>query len=378
MERKKILFISSWFPNKIEPTNGNFVQRHAEAVANIHDVEILHAIGDFDQKQKYLVDDQLINGIRTYIVYYRNSKNPAQNFLRRMEAYKRGFYKLQRPDLIHANVMHNSMLFAVYLKKKFKIPFVITEHWTALRKVNKDRTPFITKFIAKLIGNTADYVLPVSHDLEKGLKEIGIKTAVKVIPNVVNTDLFKPAGKSSPDFTFIHVSNLIPRKNADKILKVALQLLSEGYQFNLQLGGDGDVDQLKEAVKKANAEERIEIFGIQTIAQVAERMQRSDCFILFSDDENQPCVIAEAFACGLKVISTNVGGIGEFFPENAGILLPKVDEQQLFSAMRTSLERTKYDVASSISQYARATFSQEIIAQEFSEVYQIVSKNLNS
>lgn len=374
MEKKKILFISSWFPNKLEPTNGNFVQRHAEAVAKIHDVEIVHAIGDFNQKQKYLEDDQMINGIRTCIIYYKNSRNPVQNFLRRMQAYKKGYDKMQKPDLVHANVMHNSMLFAVYLKKKFKIPFVITEHWTALRKVNHHHTPFITKFIAKIIGNTADKVLPVSSDLEKGLKEIGITTEVKVIPNVVNTSLFKPVRKSDSDFTFIHISNLIPRKNSDKIVKVALKLLSQGYQFNLQLGGDGNIDQLKKDVRNAQAEDRIEIFGMQTIAQVAERMQKSDCFILFSDDENQPCVIAEAFSCGLKVISTNVGGISEFFPDNAGILLTKVDEEQLFSAMSVILEGAKNESVSSISQYAKDTFSEEIIAKKFSEVYENICK----
>ena len=377
LERKKILFISSWFPNKIEPTNGNFVQRHAEAVAKIHDVEIVHAIGDFNQKQKFLEDDRVINGIRTCIIYYKNSKNPVQNFLRRMQAYKKGYHKMQKPDLVHANVMHNSMVFAVYLKKKFKIPFVVTEHWTALREVNRNRTPFITKLIAKIIGNAAEKILPVSGDLKKGLKKIGITTEMKVIPNVVNTNLFKPVMKSGSDFTFIHVSNLIPRKNSDKILKVALKLLSKGYRFNLQLGGDGNIDTLKDEVKNAKAEDRIEIFGIQTIAQVAERMQKSDCFILFSDDENQPCVIAEAFACGLKVISTNVGGISEFFPENAGILLPKVDEEQLFSAMSLILEEPKNESVSLLSQYAKDTFSEEIIGRKFSEVYENICKNKN-
>ena len=68
--RYKILFISSWFPNKLEPTNGNFVQRHAEAVARLHDVEILHSIGDATQKQTYIFDDQISNGIRILIACY--------------------------------------------------------------------------------------------------------------------------------------------------------------------------------------------------------------------------------------------------------------------------------------------------------------------
>lgn len=381
MERKNILFISSWFPNKIEPTNGNFVQRHAEAVSLVHNVEILHAIGDFDQDEKYLFDDRLINGIRTLIVYYKNSKNPVKNFFRRMKAYKKGFSKMQKPDLIHANVLHNNILFAVYLKKKYKIPFIVTEHWTALRKINSEITSKIIKQTAVIIGNQAEFILPVSNDLLLGLKDLGIKSKMKVVPNVVNTQLFLPQRKADSEFTFIHVSNLIPRKNPEKILDVALNLLDNGFAFKFQLGGDGNdeiINKLKNKVADSKFSDKITVFGIQTLNEIAHRMGCSDCFILFSEDENQPCVIAESFASETKVISTNVGGIEEFFPDNAGILLKKVDEAELYSAMVRMLKHDRNDDLSFLSQYAKDTFSQEMIATKFSDIYAQVLKGLRS
>lgn len=381
MERKNILFISSWFPNKIEPTNGNFVQRHAEAVSLVHNVEILHAIGDFDQDEKYLFDDRLINSIRTLIVYYKNSKNPVKNFFRRMKAYKKGFSKMQKPDLIHANVLHNNILFAVYLKKKYKIPFIVTEHWTALRKINAEITSKIIKQTAVIIGNQAEFILPVSNDLLLGLKDLGIKSKMKVVPNVVNTQLFLPQRKADSEFTFIHVSNLIPRKNPEKILDVALNLLDNGFAFKFQLGGDGNdeiINKLKNKVADSKFSDKITVFGIQTLNEIAHRMGCSDCFILFSEDENQPCVIAESFASETKVISTNVGGIEEFFPDNAGILLKKVDEAELYSAMVRMLKHDRNDDLSFLSQYAKDTFSQEMIATKFSDIYAQVLKGLRS
>lgn len=381
MERKNILFISSWFPNKIEPTNGNFVQRHAEAVSLVHNVEILHAIGDFDQDEKYLFDDRLINGIRTLIVYYKNSKNPVKNFFRRMKAYNKGFSKLQKPDLVHANILHNNMLFAVYLKKKYKIPFVVTEHWTALRKINAEITSKIIKQTAVIIGNQAEFILPVSNDLLLGLKDLGIKSKMMVVPNVVNTQLFIPQRKADTEFTFIHVSNLIPRKNPEKILDVALNLLDKGFVFRFQLGGDGNdeiLNKLRKKVENSKFSDKITVFGIQTLNEIADRMGSSNCFILFSEDENQPCVIAESFASEIKVISTNVGGIGEFFPDNAGILLKKVDEPELYSAMVRMLKHDRNDDLSFLSQYAKDTFSQEMIAVKFSAIYAQVLKRLRS
>jgi len=373
LERKNILFISSWFPNKIEPSNGNFVQRHAEAVSLKHNVEILHAIGDFDQDVKYIFDEKVINGIRTLIVYYKNSKNPFQNFSRRMKAYKIGFSRMQKPDLVHANVLHNNMLFAVYLKKKYRIPFVVTEHWTALRKINQNVTSKIVKLTAAFIGNHAEVVLPVSQDLLLGLKSLGIKTEMKVIPNVVNTKLFSPQIKLDDEFTFIHVSNLIPRKNPEKILNVAIKLLENGFLFKIQIGGDGDdeiIKKLENRVDNSNFHDKIEIFGIQTLDQIAERMRNSDCFILFSDDENQPCVIAEAFASGLKVVTTNVGGIAEFFPDDAGILLEKANVEMLEKAMIKVLQNGKNHDRKELSQYAEDKFSIETIAESYNGIYE--------
>lgn len=366
----KILFISSWFPNKLEPTNGNFVQRHAEAVAMKHDVEVLHTIGNFDQAENFVFDDQVVNGIRTLIIYYKNSKNPIQNFIRRMKAYKLGFAKLQKPDLVHANVLHNNMFFAVLLKKKYQIPFVVTEHWTLLRKINHHTTSSITKWVAKYIANKASMILPVSDDLKISLSELGIKTPMKVIPNVVDTKLFEPTDSAHGDFTFVHISNLIPRKNADKILNVAIKLLKEGFKLNLKIGGDGDTKNLRNVVKREGFEDQIEVFDTLTLTQVSEKLRNSDCFILFSEDENQPCVIAESFASGIKVISTNVGGIAEFFPSNFGILVDGSDEELLENAMKKLMNEKVIANKKEISEYAEKTFSKDAIAKQFSDVYE--------
>lgn len=368
----KILFISSWFPNKLEPTNGNFVQRHAEAVSLLNDVEILHAIGDLDQEDNFVFDDKTVNGIRTLIVYYKNTRNPVINFTRRMLAYKKGFNLMNKPDVVHANVLHNNMLFAVYLKKKFGIPFVVTEHWTALRKINEKITSKSIKLTAKIIGNQAAKILPVSRDLQSGLENLGITTPMKVIPNVVNTELFSPKDAPNEEFTFIHVSNLIPRKNADKILKTAIRLLNEGIRFRLKIGGDGDIKPLQELSENSPHSDKIEIFSIQPIEKIAEKMKQADCFILFSDDENQPCVIAEAFSSGIRVISTNVGGIGEFFPDQFGILLDRVDEGLLEDAMKNILNQQDVPDSSKFVSYSEKTFSQRAIAEQYTSVYKEV------
>ena len=368
--RFKVLFISSWFPNKLEPTNGNFVQRHAEAVSLLHDVEILHAIGDSTQNEKFIFDDKVIKGIRTLIVYYKNSKNPLLNFYRRMKAYQLGFKRVEKPDLVHGNVLHNNMLFAVYLKKKYKIPFVTTEHWSVFQGVNHFKISEISKIIARTIANNASYILPVTQNLIFGLRKLKIFASMKVIGNVVDTEIFNFEKRQSQNFTFLHVSNLIPLKNPDKIIQAAVKLYNENFKFSLEIGGDGDVDMLNSLIREYNAESYIKTFGMISSQEVANKMKNASCFLLFSDYENQPCVILESFATGIPVIAPRVGGIPEIVEENRGILVEKADEKALFEAMKNVLEdKIAFESPEVIRSYVVDNFSKQKIAEQFSEIY---------
>lgn len=368
----KILFISSWFPNKLEPTNGNFVQRHAEAAALYNEVEILHTIGDFNQKEIFVFDEKIINGLKTLIIYYKNSKNPLRNFIRRMKAYKIGFAKMQKPDLVHANVLHNNMLFAVYLKKKFKIPFVITEHWTAYQENASDAHGALWRFFAKFIANQSSAVLPVSQNLKKGLLALGVKKPINVISNVINTEVFKLNVNEQKNsiFTFLHVSSLVERKNPDKIIRTAKRLHDKGYQFQLSIGGN-DPKNIQTQINELSASSYISTFGLLTLEGVAKKMQESHALVLFSENETQGCVLVEANACGIPVISSNVGGVPEFVNEKSGILVKKDDEEDLYRAMEdVLLQKVKFESAENLHNEIKEKYSPKIIGDSFSKVYQ--------
>ena len=368
----KVLFISSWFPNRLETTNGNFVQRHAEAVSTLHDVEVLHAIGDFNQKEIFVFDEKVINGIRTLIIYYKNSKNPIQNFIRRMKAYKMGFEKMRTPDIVHANVLHNNMLFAIYIKRKYKIPYVVSEHWSGFLKINRSKLSFTTLFIARTIAKKASYLLPVSRDLKEDLEKLELGKNFKVVGNVVDTKVFYPAVSQRNVFTFLHISNLIPLKNPDLMIEAAIRLRKEYENFEFHIGGDGDVARLNNIIEKHNAQDFIKTFGEISHKDVAEKMRNSDCFILFSDYENLPCVLLESISSGTPVIATRVGGIPEIINENQGILINRSTEE-LYLAMKNMLTRNiNVDSPEQLHQYILDNFSVSTVAKDFSEVYNSV------
>lgn len=371
---KKVLFLSSWFPNKQEPTNGNFVQRHAEAVALLQQVEVLHVMAVSDQKDAFLVEQQTIHGVFTVTVYFRQSSFSVLNLARKFQAYHKGYQNVHRPDLVHANVLQNNMFFAVYLKKKFKIPFVVSEHWSGFLAVNSAKLSALQLFTARIIAANATFVLPVSENLKKNLQKLKIGKNHLVIGNSVDNDLFSPKKKAEKKaYTFLHISNLVPLKNADKIILTAIKLHAEFQNFELQIGGDGNVNALHEIIEQHQAAHFITTFTALTPEEVAAKMQNADCFVLFSDYENLPCVLLESLACGTPVIATDVGGVSEIVNPSNGILINTV-ETELYKAMQAMLLGKCYP-SEVISRDIALKYSKSEIARQFSQVYTLALQN---
>ncbi len=75
-QRHHILFLSSWYPSRVLPNNGDFVQRHAEAVATKHQVTLIHVISDENLAAPIEITENNINDVRTLIAYVKVSSNP--------------------------------------------------------------------------------------------------------------------------------------------------------------------------------------------------------------------------------------------------------------------------------------------------------------
>src|SRR5207237_7890422 len=59
----------------------------------------------------------------------------------------------------------------------------------------------------------------------------------------------------------------------------------------------------------------------------------ADVFALTSDFDNSPNVVLEAMACGLPIVSTDVGGLREFVDADVGELAPPRDAGAVAAAL---------------------------------------------
>ncbi|MFZ1260557.1 MAG: hypothetical protein WAQ93_08730, partial [Chitinophagaceae bacterium] len=130
MARKKILWLCSWYPDKMEPFNGDFIQRHAYAAALYNDIYVIHVAGDVTGEAKGI--EHVINraeGLTEQIIYYNKSTSwfgKAVDYYRWSSIFKQAIRKYilenGKPDLVHVHIPFKAGLMAIRIKKKYGIP----------------------------------------------------------------------------------------------------------------------------------------------------------------------------------------------------------------------------------------------------------------
>lgn len=372
--RKNILFLSSWFPSKSHTTLGNFVQRHAEAVALLNNVHVLYVVFSSNQKEVFVIEDHEELGVKITIVYCK----PAGVFnpIRKWRGFLLGLEHLKVKhqfhfDLVHHNVIWKDTWQPWLIHRKFKTPYIITEHWTGFDKTSRGKTPLLLKPFAKFFTRNASALCPVTENLAVNMRSFGIIGNYRVVPNVVDTDLFRLTDKPNDKVYFLHVSSLIDdHKNVSGILRSWKQAIGQNPNMHLTIGGDGPWEFFQlEAQRLEIPSVSIAFFGEKKWAEIAELMQQSHCLILFSNYENLPCVIVESLASGSAVISTDVGGISEHINNERGILIAKQDERALVKAVLLYASEYQKTNKLELRIYAERHFSKQAIAVSYDEVY---------
>ena len=388
MERKKILWLCSWYPSKMDPFNGDFIQRHARAAALFNDIHVIHVTYDYPNDVENSGQElNSIGQLSEQIVYFKKKKSlkaKLTNQLRWLANYKKTIrnyiIKNGKPDLVHLHVPMKAGVLALWMKKSYKISYIVTEHWGIYNHIVEDK--YASKSVAfkkytKKIFERASKFISVSDYLAKGINRQICKKDYVVIPNAVDTDLFYYKEKEASAFRFIHVSNMVPLKNAEGILRSFKNFIQQNINAELIMVGDIGPQIRDYAQTLSFPAGAIKFLGEIPYTQVAAEMQKADCLLLFSNIENSPCVIGEALCCGLPVITTNVGGIPELTSESNSLLIESKDEDALTQAMHEMVGGINNYNRKKIAENAISKFSYSVIGKQINTVYEeiIASKS---
>jgi glycosyltransferase involved in cell wall biosynthesis len=297
-------------------------------------------------------------------------------FFRIRKAYRKGIefamQKYGKPDISHVNILTRTSFPALWLKRKYKIPFIITEHWSRYLPEDDTFKGFFRKKITQYAVKRAAAVTTVSSSLMRAMQSHGLyNTNYQIVPNVVDTNLFQPFVTEKKDKkSILHVSGLDNReKNFAGILRVVNKLAQKRNDFVFNVIHNCDNSAYLPFVEENNLHDIVVFHGQKSGKELVKHFNEADFFVLFSNFENLPCVLIESFACGKPVVSTNVGGVPAIVSKDSGILIDTKDETALENAILYLLDHYQDYDSAAIRNYAVEHFSKKTVGEMFLKVY---------
>ena len=348
----KVLFVTTSWPTEESPVDGVFVQEHARAAAEVADVRVLHLQRGPGGLQQVGDDPP------AWRLGYRGLPRPFS-----YGSFFVGPLRLRswRPDVVHAH-SHLAALAALPLRR----PLVYTEHWSAFLPEGGDRLSTPMQLAAKLALRRADLVLPVSEALRRELARLAPRTRMRVVPNVVDADVFHPG--DAPDPGRLLTAGLLNdgRKGLDLVLEA---LVRTDGALRLEVAGDGERRAEYERLSgKLGLGGVVTFRGLLSKPELAESMRGSGLFVLGSRWENNPCVVLEALASGLPVVANRVGGLPELIDDKNGVLVERADPELFASGIAEALKR-RFD-RTEIARRARDRFGRDAVAEQLRNAYE--------
>jgi len=338
-----------------------------ESVRNLSKKSIDKSISIHEQENHIAYVTQAYNwfGRHDFYISKKTQKLPDK-------LYKQYIKDKGVPDVIHAHVGMFGGWNAKFLKQKYNIPFVLTEHSTQV--LNKALTPSRTKMYRSIL-ESASRVCAVGNALSESIKDqFGVKP--EVIPNFVDLNKFKilPNVKST-DNRILAVGNLIPIKRFDLLIESFAEVTKSFPDLKLHIIGSGpQKSELDALITQKGLSDSILLCGKIDNNKMSEQYNMAKVVVSSSDVETFGVACAEALACGVPLVATKSGGPEDFVTETNGILCPTGDKQALTDAIilvLKKLEENQYN-NKTISEAIGAKCGGDAIVNNYTRIYESV------
>ncbi len=359
----RVLVLSSVYPSATIPTRGIFVHERTRHLSPVDRLEVVAPVSWFPLNRLLRGKDRALvpaAGIRDGVsvsyprflsiprvgksldgLLYFASVLPALLHLRRRFRF----------DLIDAHFAYPDGLAGILLGRLFDVPVVVTLRGTEVRLArSRLRRPQVV-----LVVRRAARVIAVSQSLADLAVSLGApQDRVRVIPNGVDGGRFRPGpradarkrlGLPADRPLIVSVGGLTERKGHHRVIAALPRLLlRHPGALYAAVGGpsvEGNNEPLlRRLAAELDLEGHVLLPGATPHEEIATWLQAADLFCLATANEGRPNAVMEALACGVPVVTTDVGGNREIVePGRDGLLVPFGDGPALERALETALER---------------------------------------
>jgi glycosyltransferase involved in cell wall biosynthesis len=184
------------------------------------------------------------------------------------------------------------------------------------------------------LDRSAFLVVP-SGFLQEVFAEYGVET--RVISNIIDLERFRPetTPRAKEGFILIATRNLETIYGLDTAIKAVGIARERIPGLRLKIAGSGpQLQELQALVHHLDLAHQIEFVGRLGPKEIISLYQSADGLLNPATVDNMPNSLLEALACGVPVISTDVGGVPYMVRhETTALLVSPGDERQMAEAI---------------------------------------------
>jgi len=243
---------------------------------------------------------------------------------------------IKKFDIIHT---HESLINYYFLFSKKPLIYHYHGVNSFLQEINLKLSLFVlAKKIFKIIAiskTSFDYL----HDISKNIP-------IEIIPNGVNTQLFKSNlpkkyDKGYPQLLF--VGNMYSSKNIITLINAMPSILKIYSNAHLQIIGYGDsMNKLKLAISKLKLEKNIELVGELSHDDLKYYYSSCDVYVSASIAEAHPLPTLEALSSGKPLLLSNIPAHKEIIKDSqAGLTFINFNIDDLCKKLVTIIEKNQ-------------------------------------
>lgn len=383
-----VLVITPWYPDSLNPSSGAFVREHVRSVAPWVRVAVVHLQGIRRTGGRLWQinvegDTGLTAGIPTIRVSHLRPV-PGSGLLGWVLSCWKAVRKFVsdgfRPDLLHAHVFTAGFA-AVTVGMATRMPVVVTEHFTIFQR------QLLTgqqRLLARWTFGRAARVICVSRALQTAIQSYGISGRFTVIPNCVDTGIFRPREpnvRKHQQICLLTVGGLDKdhKKGIPYLLRALAEVRAHGINCTLDIVGDGEMrGEYENLAKTLGLRSKVRFHGCLPHDQVAYHMRSADIYVVASLHETFSVTAIEALACGLPVLATKCGGPEQYITEEVGCVVEAGSAASLAQGIITMVDRLPDMQPGAISKFAHERFSHDVVGRQIVNVYREVLVSGNS
>lgn len=282
---------------------------------------------------------------------------------------ERAMRVFDRIDIIHAHVVLPTGLLGAAVAEALRIPLIVQEH-SGPFSMHLD-TETKREAVAKTL-HAATVVCAVGDELASRIQDQHAARDIRVMPNLVRTDLFVPSAipVDRGCLNLVSVGSLEEIKGFDALLDAAAILLRSEVRVQLRIVGAGSLHEaLASRLADLGFDPATSLLGWRSRSETASIIADSHMYVCSSRHETFGIAPAEALSIGRPVVTTRCGGPEAFVDEACGAIVESGNAQALADAIAQTWRRIGTFVPAEMHERINNRFGPDAFRQRMMALY---------